>query len=93
MIDLVVLILSIVHKFFQLLAKQMNLTKVKRAKISEKWLINQIVVNAEIEGMLTRFGWVLIADPVESTWNDFNGLVRLGVSLTIRILSVRLNHD
>ena len=61
----------------------MNLAEVKRAKVSEERLVNQVIVNAEIEGVLARLGRVLITDPIQTPWNDLNGLVRVASSLAL----------
>ena len=80
-IDFVVLILLVVHEFFELFAEQVDLTQVKWAKIRKKWLVNQVVVNAEVEGVLAGFGRVLVADPVEAAWDDLDWLIRVSVAL------------
>lgn len=74
-IDLIVLVLLVVHQLLELLAEQMHLAQVERAKVCEEGLIDQVVVNAEVEGMLPRLWRVLITDPVQSAWDDFNRLV------------------
>lgn len=51
MINLVRAVLLVVDEFFKFLAKQMNLAEIERAKVREEWLIHQIVVNAEVEGV------------------------------------------
>ncbi len=70
----------------------MNFTQVKGAEICEEWLVDQVVVNAEIEGMLARLGWVLITDPVKAPWDNFHRCVRVGVALTRSRFVVRLHH-
>ena len=77
MVDLVVLILLVVHKLLELLAEEMDLAEIKGAEISKEGLIDQVVVDAEIEGVLAGFWRVLITDPVEAARDDLNGLVRL----------------
>ena len=64
MIDLVVFILLVIHEFLEFFAKQVNLTKIQRAKICKKRLVNQVIVNTEVEGVLAGLGWVLVTDPV-----------------------------
>lgn len=53
----------------------MHLAKVERAEIGEERLIDEVVVNAEIEGMRARLGRVLIRDPVEAIRYYLKGLV------------------
>lgn len=74
-IDLIVLVLLVIHEFFKLLAEQMHLTQVEWTKVSEKGLIDEIVVDTEVKSVLSRLWRVLVTDPVEPTWNDFDGLV------------------
>ena len=52
MVDLIVLILRVIHELFKFLAKEMNLAQIKGSEVGKKWFIHQIVINAEIEGML-----------------------------------------
>ena len=51
-VNLIVLVLCVVHELFKFLAKEMNLAQIKGSEVGKKWLIHQIVINAEIEGML-----------------------------------------
>jgi len=81
-IDLVVLVLIVVHELLQLFTEQVNFSEVERAKICEERLIDQVVVNAEVEGMLAGLGWVLITDPVEPPWDDLYGCVGVRVALS-----------
>ena len=76
-VDLVVLILLVAHKFLKLLAKQVHFSEIKRAEISKEWLVNQIIVDAEVKGVLPGLGWILVTDPVETARNDLNRLVGL----------------
>ena len=64
MVDLVVFVLLVIHEFLELLAKQVNFSEIKRTKICEIRLVNQVVINAEVEGVLAGLGWVLVTDPV-----------------------------
>lgn len=59
-VDLVALVLRIVHQLFKFFAEEMDLSKIKGAKISEEWLVNKVIVNAEVEGMVLGLGWVSV---------------------------------
>lgn len=74
-INLVVLVLLVVHEFLKFLAEKMDLAEVKGTKVSKERLIHEVVVNAEVEGVLPRLGWVLVTDPVESTRDDLHRLI------------------
>jgi len=63
-VDLVVFVLLVIHEFLELLAKQVNFSEIKGTKICEIRLVNQVVINAEVEGVLAGLGWVLVTDPV-----------------------------
>ena len=52
MINLIALILRVIHQLFQLLTEQMHFAKVKRSEICKERLINEIIVDAEVKGML-----------------------------------------
>jgi hypothetical protein len=52
-----------------------HLAKVERPEIGEERFIDQVIINAEIEGMRARLGWVLIRDPVEAIRYYLKGLV------------------
>ena len=77
MVDFVVLVLIVVHKLLKFFAEKVNFAKIEWSEIGEKWLVNEIVVNAEIECVLARLGWVLVADPVEAPWDNFYGPRRI----------------
>lgn len=51
-VNLIILVLLIVHELLKLLAEEMNFSKVKWTEIGEVWFVNQIVVDAEVEGVL-----------------------------------------
>ena len=53
----------------------MDFTQVKGAKVSEEWLVDKVVIDAEVEGVLSRLGWVLVTDPIESAWDDLDWLI------------------
>ena len=74
-VNLVALVLRVVHKFFELLAEQMDLAKVEWTEVREKGLIDQVVIDTEVEGMLPGLGRGLITDPVQTLAYDFNWLV------------------
>ena len=75
MVDLVGLILRVIHELFQLLTEQMHFTEIKWPEVCEEWFVDEIVVNAEVEGVLTGLWRGLITDPVESLANDLDGLI------------------
>jgi len=76
-VDFVVLVLIVVHKLLKFFAEKVNFAEIEWTKIGEEWLINEIVVNAEIECMLARLGWGLVADPVEAPGDNFYGPRRI----------------
>ena len=53
MVNLVALVLGVVHKLFELFAEQMDLAEVERTEIGEERLVDQVVINAEVESMLS----------------------------------------
>ncbi len=53
----------------------MNLPKIKWAEISKERLIHEVVVDAEVECMLSRLRWCLVTYPIKPSWNDFDWLV------------------
>ena len=53
----------------------MHFPEIQGAEVCEEWLVNQVVVDTEVERMGTRLGWILVRDPVQATWNDFNRFV------------------
>jgi len=63
------------HQLFKLFAKLVHLAQIQRTKVSEEWLVYQIIVNAKVKRMLARLGRVLVTDPVQSARNNFNWLV------------------
>ena len=92
-VDLVVFVLLVIHELLKFLAEQMHFAEVKRAKICKIRLVNQIVVNAEVKGVLAGLGWVLITDPVQATGDDFDRLVRLALRSLGPCFASRLYHD
>lgn len=83
-IDLVLRILSIGHKFFELLAEQVYFPKIERPEVGEERLIDQVIVNAEVEGVRSGLGWAAIRDPVEAAGDDLHG--RCGTCAVFHIL-------
>ena len=75
MIDFVVLVLLIIHKLLKLFAEQMDLAKIKRTKVRKERFIYQIIVDAEVESVLTGLWRVLITDPIETSGDDLDGLI------------------
>ena len=74
-VNFVVLVLLVVHQLFKLLAEEMNLAQVERAKVSEEGFVDKVIVDAEVEGVLPRLGRVLVTDPVQSAGNYFHRLI------------------
>jgi hypothetical protein len=72
MVDLVVSVLTVIHKFFQLFAEKVNFTQIQRTEVCEKRFVHQVVINAEVEGMSTRLRRVLIRNPVEALGDNLN---------------------
>ena len=50
----------------------MHLAKVERPEVGEERLIDQIIVNAEVEGVRSGLGWAAIRDPVESAGDNLH---------------------
>ena len=74
-VNLVVLVLLVIHEFLKFLAEKMDLAEVKGTKVSKERLVHKVVINAEVEGVLPRLGWVLVTDPVESAGDDLHRLI------------------
>ena len=74
-VNLVCAVLLIVDELFKLLAEKVNFTEIQRSKVSEKRLIHQIVVYAEVERVSSRLWRILVRDPVQALWNDLNRFV------------------
>ena len=53
----------------------MDLAEIEWTKISEVRLVDQVIIDAEVEGVLARLGRISIADPVETSRNDLDWLV------------------
>ena len=85
MVDLVGLILRVIHELFQLFTEQMHFTEIEWPEVCEEWFVDEIVVNAEVEGVLTGFWWGLITDPVETLANDLDGLIVGSVLALLRL--------
>ena len=90
MVNLVALILRVIHQLLEFLAEQMHFAEVKRAKVSEEGFIHKIIINAEVEGVLSRLRWRLVADPVEALVYDFHRLVIRSCALAF---VTGLDHD
>ena len=75
MVNLIVLVLRVVHKLFQLFAEQVHLAQIEGSKVSEERLVDQVVIDAEIEGMLARLRRILVTDPVQALRDDLDWLV------------------
>ena len=85
-VDLVVLILLIVHEFFKFLAEQVHLSQIEGTKVSKEWRVDEVIVDAEVESMLTRLGWILVTDPVQASRDNFNRLVGFVASARSSVL-------
>ena len=64
MVNFVILVLLIAHELLEFLAEEVHLSKIKWTEICKKRLVDEIVIDAEIEGVLSRFRWILVTDPV-----------------------------
>ena len=53
----------------------MDLSKIERPKICEEGLVDEIVIDAEVEGVGTGLGWVAVTDPIQPIWYDLKGLI------------------
>ena len=53
----------------------MDLAEIEWTKISEVRLVDQVIIDAEVEGVLAGFGRISIADPVEASRNDLDWLI------------------
>lgn len=53
----------------------MDLAEIEWTKISEVRLVDQIIIDAEVEGVLAGFRRIGIADPVEASRNDLDWLI------------------
>jgi hypothetical protein len=77
-IDLELRVAAIEHQLLELLAELVHFAQVQRPKVGKERLVDQVIVDAEVEGVLPRFGRVFVADPVEPIADDLDGLVRAG---------------
>ena len=75
MVYLVSAVLLIIDKLLKLLAEKMDFTKIEWAKISEEWLVHKVVVDAKVEGVRSRLGWILVRYPVQPLWYNLNRFV------------------
>ena len=64
MINLIALILRDIHQLLELLTEQVHFTKVKRSEVCKERLINEVIVNTEVKGVLPRLWWSLVTDPI-----------------------------
>ena len=64
MINLIALILRVIHQLLELLTEQVHFTKVKRSEVCKERLINEVIVNTEVKGVLPRLWWSLVTDPI-----------------------------
>lgn len=53
----------------------MHLAKVKRSEIRKKRLIHQVIIDTEVERVLARLWWILVANPIETTWDNLDWLI------------------
>lgn len=68
----------------------MNFSQVQWAEVSEEWLVDKVVVDAEIKGVGSRLWRIFVRDPIESPWDDLDGLVVVNTafSMVARLYSV-----
>ncbi len=52
MVNFIVLVLRVSHELLELLAKEVNFSEIKWTEISKERLVHQVVINAEVKGML-----------------------------------------
>ena len=64
MINLIALILRVIHQLLELLTEQVHFTKVERSEICKERLINEVIVNTEVKGVLPRLWRSLVTDPI-----------------------------
>ena len=60
----------------------MDLAEIKRTKVGKERFIYQIIVDAEVESVLAGLWWVLIADPIETSRDNLDGLISVCGTLT-----------
>ena len=63
----------------------MHFSQIEGSKVCKEWLVDKIVVDAEIKGVRSGLGRVSVTDPVESVGDDFNSLI-------VHIFSKYLNY-
>ena len=68
----------------------MHFCQVQRPKVFIEGLINKIIIDREVEGVLPRPRRLFIADPVQSIRNDLDGYTSSLLRLFFRSLSYRL---
>lgn len=53
----------------------MDFSEIEGTEICEEGLVDEVVVDAEVEGVGTGLGWVAVTDPIEPIWYDLKGLI------------------
>jgi hypothetical protein len=53
----------------------MDFSKVKWSEVGEEGFVDEIIINAEVEGVGARLGRVFVRNPIESAWNYFDRFV------------------
>ena len=61
----------------------MDFAQIEGTEVRKKRLVHQVIIDAEVERVLARLRRVLVADPVETTWNDFDRLVSVVFSSSV----------
>ncbi len=58
----------------------MHLAQVEGSEIRKKRLIHQVIIDAEVEGVLARLRWILVANPIKTTGDDLDWLISVTFS-------------
>ena len=89
-VNLVGLILRVIHELLQLLTEQMHFAQIERSEVGEERFVHEIIVDAEVERVLTRLRRGLITDPVKTLANNLDGLIIGGVLALFSLYHIRL---
>jgi hypothetical protein len=66
----------------------MNFAEIKWPEVSKKRLIHQVVIDAEVKGVLARLRWRFVTNPVKTIRDNFDWLIL--VRAAGRVLSLYL---